>query len=217
MRERPADGNGSFVVSPEGGCPSSILAPWELVRLPEVLQVVVILYQGRKGGGDHTSWVLVRVWWCPVLGGLLGMQCPLSYSIISICQGDPFWCPRTFRKLSAFTACRSSLSRRQRLGSARRLSRPRTGETSGEEMGVGTWHPGRMRVEIGRGFADTCRRTAGGPTGQQARRQDWQARAAGNLKLSADLKHQQSMWRLGLHAPNICTRSSGIASPPAYR
>lgn len=129
--------------------------------------MVVILYQGRKGGGDHTSWVVVRVWWCPVLGGLLGMQCPLSYSIISICQGDPFWCPRTFRKLSAFTACRSSLSRRQRLGSARRLSRPRTGETSGEEMGVGTWHPGRMRVKLAGVLLTPVDGQQGGPQGSR--------------------------------------------------
>lgn len=112
-----------------------------------------------------------------------------------------FDAPRTFRKLSAFTACRWSLSRRQKVG-------VRSAIVATQDV----------RDERGRGGREGCTVKLAGvlltPVGGQQGPARWQAsRAAGDLKLSADLKHHQSMWRLGLHAPNICTRSSGIALP----
>lgn len=107
---------------------------------------MVLLYQARNGGGDHTSYVVVRVLVPSVLGGLLGMQCPLSYSIISIYQVDPFRYPADIPE--AVRVHRMSLVVRYLaakggwgpLGDCRCPGRERR---EGEEMDVGTWKDAR--------------------------------------------------------------------------
>lgn len=152
-------------------------------------------------GGDHTSWVVVRVWiprarWPAgdAMSAVVFHHLDLSGRPVLMPRGHSGSCPRSPHVVGRYRAGK-------RLGSARRLSRPRT------------W-----RDERGRGGREGCTLKLAGvlltPVGGQQGPDRWQAsRAAGDLKLSADLKHHQSMWRLGLHAPNICTRSSGIALP----
>lgn len=72
-----------------------------------------------------------------MLGGLLGMQCPLSYSIISICQVDPFRCPADIPEV--VRVHRMSLvviSPAKGWGPLGDCRDPGRGETSGDEADV---------------------------------------------------------------------------------
>lgn len=143
-----------------------------------------------------------------MFGGLLGMQCPLSYSTISICQVDPFRCPADIPEGVRVHRMSFVVISPAKVGVRSAIVATQDGR---DERGQG-----------GRGDLEGCTLKLAGalltPVGGQQGPDRWQARAAGDFNHSLNVKHQQSMWRLGLHAlPTFAQDRLVFPSHPAYR